>query len=270
MSPGHDKLITKMLPAHLVIHGAVQNDPNSNYELYLTEFLNASAYFMGKTRGNPFVFQEEQSKGQCDCYAKIGTEEYGLDFKLFGSEKALQGKSLFSLQAIKYGDCFWAITEPKMKSGSITGTWILSILKDRTLAELERIDTSYFLASPETLMEREIQAALKVMKVKKNLFLLLTYRFFFPTDFQYDYEEEMTDLILSISEKLESVIAFRQAYTDELETFFSFLFEDELIITEFQNGHLELIDHIPITASKVFCELNLLIEPFGEVKPRRG
>lgn len=103
MSPGHNKLIAEMLPAQFVIRGSIENMPECNYELYLTEFLNASSFFMGKTFNNPFVFQEDQSKGQCDCYAQIDTDKYGLDFKLFGSEKALQGKSIFSSQIIKVG-----------------------------------------------------------------------------------------------------------------------------------------------------------------------
>ena len=113
MSPGHNKLIAEMLPAQFVIRGSIENMPECNYELYLTEFLNASSFFMGKTFNNPFVFQEDQSKGQCDCYAQIDTDKYGLDFKLFGSEKALQGKSIFSSQIIKVGQGAYAFAVPK-------------------------------------------------------------------------------------------------------------------------------------------------------------
>ena len=48
MSPGHNKLIAEMLPAQFVIRGSIENMPECNYELYLTEFLNASSFFMGK------------------------------------------------------------------------------------------------------------------------------------------------------------------------------------------------------------------------------
>ena len=268
MSPGHNKLIAEMLPAQFVIRGSIENMPECNYELYLTEFLNASSFFMGKTFNNPFVFQEDQSKGQCDCYAQIDTDKYGLDFKLFGSEKALQGKSIFSSQIIKVGQGAYAFAVPKER-GSITGTWILSVLKDRSFDELEMISNNVYQSDPANLIEREIQGVLKKLKVRKNLFLFLTNRFHFPEGFSVDFIKELDDLCLSLSERLEHVIAFRNKFAEGHDTYFSFIFEDKLIITECNNGKLKKADCIPLSQSKVFWDLNTILNPFGGIKLRR-
>ena len=86
---------------------------------------------------------------------------------------------------------------------------------------------------------KENQGVLKKLKVRKNLFLFLTNRFHFPEGFSFDFIKELDDLCLSLSERLEHVIAFRNKFAEGHDTYFSFIFEDKLIITECNNGKLK-------------------------------
>lgn len=47
----------------------VDGDPNCNYEKYLVEFLNNSAWFRNKVKNELFVWREKQDHGECDTFA---------------------------------------------------------------------------------------------------------------------------------------------------------------------------------------------------------
>lgn len=145
----------------------------------------------------------------------------------------------------------------------------MSVLKDRSFDELEMISNNVYQSDPANLIEREIQGVLKKLKVRKNLFLFLTNRFHFPEGFSFDFIKELDDLCLSLSERLEHVIAFRNKFAEGHDTYFSFIFEDKLIITECNNGKLKKVDCIPLSQSKVFWDLNTILNPFGGIKLRR-
>lgn len=74
-------LTVKFLPEWLVIKNFVEGDPNCNYEKYLVEFLNNSAWFRNKVKNELFVWREKQDHGECDTFAG----GYELDFKLLVS-----------------------------------------------------------------------------------------------------------------------------------------------------------------------------------------
>lgn len=260
MSKGHNELLMALLPSQLVIKKFVNNMPESNYELFLTDYLNASTYFMKKTHGEAFIYQEDQSNGQCDCYSDSGDTKIGIDFKLFGSQKGFQAKSILSQQITQVCPGSYAFS-PSKEKGTITGTWILSALEDKSLGDLEAIaacpDPSVF----TDVIDSDIYSVLKTLVVSKNLFLFLGYRFLFPADYQFDEEEELSDLVSSLSDRLKAIIAYREKQVGTYETFFSFIFEDKLIMTIFQEGKLVLIDKVPLTASTIFIDLNSLSFP---------
>ena len=77
----------KMLDAPLIIKGFVDDEPECNYELYLTELINHSRLFMQKSKGEMFRWEEKQAHGECDAVSK----NYSIDYKLFATRSSLQG-----------------------------------------------------------------------------------------------------------------------------------------------------------------------------------
>ena len=69
----------KLLPASLINTNFVQGNPNSNYEKYLLEFVNASPFFLKKSKGQVYTAPESEHCGQCDCIS----DHYTLDFKIW-------------------------------------------------------------------------------------------------------------------------------------------------------------------------------------------
>lgn len=51
----------------LIIKKFVRGDDRSNYELYLTELINASDFFRKKLHDGCYIYQEIQSDSEPDC-----------------------------------------------------------------------------------------------------------------------------------------------------------------------------------------------------------
>ncbi len=261
MKEKNNPLLLKVLPANLLIKGFVKNMDECNYENYLTEFINASSYFMEKTGGIYFKYQNDQSNGQCDCYAKTKEYEYAIDYKLFGSQNALYGRSVLSNQITEITLGAYAFSQPR-ENKNIIASNILETIKDVTLEELEDIVDSKYAISEKTIVKRDIQGILRILRVKKNLLLFLTYQFLFPRDYHYDFEEEKEGLLKSISKRMKNIIIYRNELVENYDTFLCFLFENHLIITEFTDCGLKEVDVLPIDASPLFMKLSEIGDVF--------
>ena len=83
----------KLLPAPYIIKNFVGGEDNCNYEIYLLELLNSSAWFSAHYLGG-FTKPNSESHGECDAINQI----YQIDFKLLASKTALQARSVLSDQ----------------------------------------------------------------------------------------------------------------------------------------------------------------------------
>ena len=77
----------KLLPAPYIIKNFVGGEDNCNYEIYLLELLNSSAWFSAHYPGG-FTKPSSESHGECDAINQI----YQIDFKLLASKTALQAR----------------------------------------------------------------------------------------------------------------------------------------------------------------------------------
>lgn len=55
------------IPAAVVLNNFVKNEEDSNYELFLLEFLNLSDYFQRKSKYNLYQKPVKESNGECDA-----------------------------------------------------------------------------------------------------------------------------------------------------------------------------------------------------------
>ena len=82
------------LPASMIIDNFIHGIEPYRYSDYLLEIVNATPFFLERSRGEGYVNPSSEAHGECDC---ISTH-YQLDFKLIASESKLQAKSIFSPQ----------------------------------------------------------------------------------------------------------------------------------------------------------------------------
>lgn len=76
-----------MLDAPLIIQDYVNDEPECNYERYLTELINHSGLFMQKSKGTAFEWKEHQDHGECDAVS----EHYSIDYKLLITRTSMHG-----------------------------------------------------------------------------------------------------------------------------------------------------------------------------------
>ena len=94
------ELTIKPMPPSAVVSNFVEGIPDSNYEIYLRELVNSSAYFLDKGK-SIYSGPPSEEAGQCDAIS----EGYELDFKLLDSQTKLMAVSILKEQSIVF--CFW-------------------------------------------------------------------------------------------------------------------------------------------------------------------
>lgn len=261
-------LLIKLLPAEYIISGFIKNMPDCDSEVYLLECINQSPFFMKKTRGSHFLRQISQSNGECDCYAGNEHNRYELDFKLFGSQKALQAKSIFSLQVEKLRDGY-VYSVPKKKEGTIKATWILKALKGLSLFELEQVAHGEDLDRFDKDINDDIRHVLKKLNVKKNLFLFLIEYFYFNNSC-YVFNNELEDILHTLNTYLSGMLLYRKKYAEGHDTFFSFIFDKKLIISQFGENGIALVDVVDLEKSETFMKIDSTLDPMNSVMWIKG
>ena len=60
-------LCFRILPAQMIVKNFVDGCGYCNYELYLRDFINVSAFFIAKSHNAPYTPPTSEENGQCDC-----------------------------------------------------------------------------------------------------------------------------------------------------------------------------------------------------------
>lgn len=261
MSKALEHLKIRLLPPEIINCGFVKNLDICNYELFLVDFLNSSQFFLEKVDNAKFVYQSDQSNGECDCYATTSKGLYGIDFKLFTSQKGLEANSVLSLQRKRIAVGAYS-TSVARGSKSVKYPSPESILRGKSLENLEQIKQAKNAYNGDGLIGQEIRSILNTFETKKNLLLFYTFHLFFPKNVEFDFNEEAEVIVSDLSDWLNGAFAYRNKYAPGFETYFSFIFDDQFVITQIQSNHLVLLEHMSISKSKIFMELNdLLLVP---------
>ena len=239
-------LYEQRLAAPLVKKDFVIGEKLCNYELYITEILNASPW-MAKHYVLPFVPPESESNGECDAYAG----DYGLDYKLIASKTALQARSILSMQVSKAANGLTFFHAPKRSEG-MDITRIAQALRGKTIEELLVAQAN---TSKKQGIDNDIKQYMETIMVKKNLLL------FFPYLFKFDEPRELMDdietIVASINEDFAVSLDYRAKFYPALDTFFVFIYKAYFALCKWKDDGLSLLDIIHIEKSETFMHLVL-------------
>lgn len=248
----------KLLPASLINTNFVQGNPNSNYEKYLLEFVNASPFFLKKSKGQVYTAPESEHCGQCDCIS----DHYTLDFKMIVSPTMAQAKNLFTQSICQpcagvtmYGD---AKIKPSDKGyRPIEATVLHTWLRDLSVDELYHISLSDNFSIPAY---KDIKSILGAINKPKNIICMLPYEY--VCEEQDDIESKKKEVIKTISADYRSLADYRMKVQPEFDNYVVFVFEKNLFILQFNKSSAAVVDIIPITKSKIFCQLRNAAKAF--------
>lgn len=251
----------QMLEASLIITDYVPGDSLCNYEIYLKEIINASAWF-SQHFSIPFCSPENESHGECDFYSS----DYGLDFKLIASKTALQARSIHSLQIIQIIKGVYEYCEPK-KKGSMRVTRFPQALRGQTIEELLAIRNK---ATKKQGIENDILNYFETLETEKNLLLFFPYLFSFEKT--TDIISDIQSIIASCNEDFGISLKYRSALFPTLDTFFVFLYDYYFVLCKWEDSQLIFLEGIPVEESDTFmhliweyCDGSILVQKYDVI-----
>ena len=247
----NNNLRFKLLPTTLLISKFIDGDPNSNYEIYLREFLNSSEFFLQKSKGETYSGPPIENDGQCDCISS----NYKIDFKMLISKSMAQGKSIFSDSisqiipgAYAYGSSKKSPSDKDYKP--IEATVLHNFFRDKSINDLFEIDSTNKSTSQAI---NDVKSTLNSVNKPKNILCMLPYSYVFDNETDYNSQEKTA--VKTISCDYTSFCQYRLSVQPKFETYISFVFHNYFIILQYLKGGLIVVDKISLDKSKTFQHL---------------
>lgn len=224
----------------------------TNYEEYLTEFINCSKFVVDN--GNKkFKIISKQSNGECD----ITNSQYVLDYKLLIDNKTIENMYYYSENIAVHTDGVVSYSASK-KSGNFRIYILLNILKSLSKEDFEKINAT------EKDELNEVQKLVKnyINKIKKdkNILYFIPYNLYFKNrDMDIDMINSVVDML---SDGLNGFLKYRNSNTNNRDTYFSFVSNDNMIFLKYE-GKLKLYDIVALKESKLYSEIADLNDSWG-------
>ena len=235
----------KILDAPFIIRDYVNDEPECNYERYLTELINHSAFFMKKSEETVFEWVEHQDHGECDSVS----ENYSIDYKLFVTRSRLHGLKVTSNRITKYKDGMIGFGTGRWPAGkSFRCFRTIAALRPCSIEDLNRMADT-----PDGDVEKELSIILKSLRVKKNLLLFYPYTLSFSE--VHTFEDGCKSILEAFNEDLSNIIAYRKTAAPGFDTFLCTIYDKNLLIFELIGDLWELVDFVELKQSKIYMDL---------------
>lgn len=222
---------------------------DSNYEIYLSEFINNSR-FVWDNGNNFFKLNTCQSNGESD----ISNDFYELDFKIFADEETIVNKSNYSgnIEIDSNGVRIYSISNMK---GQYRVCNLKKITSDYSVDELNKIK----LKLNPTPEEAKVKRLLNKLEVNKNLLFLI------PNIYYYDgnkVNDEILDFIVNtFSDDFKYILEYRKQYIDK-DTYIAFFIEGYIVFLKEVNLKLIYYDKVDVSVSSHFEEIQDICNPY--------
>lgn len=238
-------LCEKILDAPFIIRDYVNDEPKCNYERYLTELLNHSAFFMKKSEETVFEWVEHQEHGECDAVS----ENYSIDYKLFVTKSRLHGLKVTSNRITKYKDGVIGFGTGRRPAGEPFKCFrTIAALKPCSIEDLNRIAND-----PDGDVEKEISIILKSLRIKKNLLLFYPYTLSFSEP--RTFEAGCFSILEAFNDDLSNIGDYRKKEAPGFDTYLCTIYDEKLLIFELSAETWELVDFVELKQSKIYMDL---------------
>ncbi len=250
MTMQYENMKIGILPAGMIIDNFIHGIEPYRYSDYLLEIINATPFFLERSRGEVYVSPSSEAHGECDCISSY----YQLDFKLIASGSKLQAKSIFSPQIFYEAGvtyyCGSRVDDHCKNYHPIQSTRIFAALRPLSLDDLLHIRGQ---ESCDDQVERDIVQLMKTLETDKNLFL------FFPYNIYFDENDNILQgqniAIQAMEADFRQVLTYRGQLLPARDTYVCFLYAHRFILTTWKNGSLLFLDAVPIEKSPLFMKL---------------
>lgn len=246
------KIYYKILNISLIKKDYIENY-DSNYEIYLNEFINNSK-FVTDYGNKEFKLNIFQSEGEADST----NGDYDLEFKLFIDEETLNNKRNYS-ETITIDSNGARIYGESKKKGKYLIVNLKKLLSRYSLKDINEIKNN----NHPNKEESKIKNFIKKLEIDKNIVFLIPYEYYY--DGNNVDEERLGFLIEKFSEDYKVSILYRKKYTNK-DTYIAFFIKDYIIFTKVVDSKLIFYDKVNVNKSKTFVELYDIAYPFSNVE----
>lgn len=246
------KIYYKILNISLIKKDYIENY-DSNYEIYLNEFINNSK-FVTDYGNKEFKLNIFQSKGEADSTNGV----YDLEFKLFIDEETLNNKRYYS-ETITIDSNGARIYGESKKKGKYLIVNLKKLLSRYSLKDINEIKNN----NNPNKEESKIKNFIKKLEIDKNIV------FFIPYEYYYDGnnvdEDTLGFLIEKFSKDYKVSILYRKKYTNK-DTYIAFFIKNYIVFTKVVDSKLIYYDKVNVNKSKTFVELYDIAYPFSDLE----
>lgn len=216
----------------------------TNYEEYLTEFINSSKFVIDN--GNrKFRVIKKQSHGECD----VTNDQYSIDYKLLIDNKTIENMNYYSENISVYNDGAVGYSASK-KNGEYRIYILLNILRTLSKEDINEIENSK--RSDLTEIQKIVKDYINKIKKDKNILYFIPYNLFFK-DKKMD-KEMLNCAIDKLNEGLKGFLEYRNAHVENKDTYFGFVSNENMVFLKYENK-LKLYDIVSIKESKLYLKI---------------
>lgn len=245
----------KRMPPSVVIKGFVEGEPDSDYEVFMRELLNASGRFQEKSRGERYEAPASEEAGQCDA----NSAHYAIDFKLLASQTELMAGSILSEQPIAAAKGLTYYTVCKKPGGKVEATRIHAALRGLSVDDLEALRLTL---TKHTNRSNDIPQVLETVEVKKNALLLFPYMLYFDEELP---DEEAVEIIRrSLKNDFRQLMLYRERHSPGYDTYLAVEHEGRFLLFQWGSGNMAFIEAIPTSMTPTYERLREYQDPFRQ------
>lgn len=240
-------LKAQIMPATVLLNNFISNEQDSNYELFLLEYLNQSHYFQGKSNSQMYKKPISESNSEPDAISS----SYTIDFKLLATTTYLRGLRLACPCVSVPCKGVTAYGPPRETGSEFRVGQIHNIFKDLSLEKLVTFRKNH--NSVNSLNdEADILNVLTTVETQKNILL------FFPYKITLNIDVEKIDPIEIISKELEncflSLLRFREK-TTKFETYLLTEYNESFLLFSFKNGNIQYLESVKTQKLPTYIKL---------------
>lgn len=247
------------IPAAVVLNKFVGNEEDSNYEVFLLEYLNQSKYFQNKSKHERYLAPKSESNGECDAISL----SYNIDFKLLASSSYLRGQRLTSMSITKATTGVTFYGAPRTVGGKYIVTWLHKLFRMHTLEELHRIRSNESIIRPGT-DEYDILKALQIMETKKNLLLFFPYSHFINSEVEFSIVTK--DIGKELMKNFHELSKYREKVGGGYETYILTEYEKQFLLYSFSATGFELLEVFATLELPTYQKLLDYANPFAHIE----
>lgn len=238
---------SQIMPATVLLNNFISNEQDSNYELFLLEYLNQSPYFQEKSNSHKYKKPISENNSEPDAISS----SYTIDFKLLATTTYLRALRLASPSVSVPLKGVTAYGPPRKTDSEFRVGQIHNIFKGLSLKELItfRKEHDHIKSLDDNA---DILNVLTTVETNKNILL------FFPYKLTINQDIEKADPIEMISKELENFFLELLRYREQSTKFETYLLtehNESFLLFSFKNDSIRYLESVTTKTLPTYIKL---------------